>query len=575
MDRNTILAIVLCFGVYSLWLSYQATRELPLTPINATQQEDPRDDANMTQYDDAGIDATRHEAPIPSTVSARHAQVPVAQVPVVPDVAAWEGVFEGETFSARLTNRGGALIAWTLKDFAELDDSGGKGAQVELVSLDERTPRALEMSFDSLGFGDLGSAVYDVESRTSNSVTFRLVRGGVEIRKSYTLDPDPDSYGFELFVEVRNGSDRLIAPDFAIQWPAVARAGNDYEEQSLIALHGEDVEKELLGGVGQAGFFDGLFGNGGEEEVWRDVVWAGVDLKYFVALLLPSPSVGVGTRVDFEAREPGKSAATVLRFSAVEIAPGQTLGRRWTAFLGPKESGLLESVGSQVYKSIDLGYSWFEPLTRFFQWLLEACYGFVPNYGWSIIFITILVRILTLPILNKQMRSMEKMRALQPRLKELQAEFADDRQKQSEATMALYKESGVNPLGGCFPMLLQFPVFIGLFFALKSSFALRQAPFMLWINDLSAPEVLFVIPGLDFPLRILPLVMGGSMVLQQKLTPTTIDPSQQKMMLIMMPVMMTVLFYQFPSGLVLYWMISNFLGIAHQMVVGRRMKQNA
>ena len=139
--------------------------------------------------------------------------------------------------------------------------------------------------------------------------------------------------------------------------------------------------------------------------------------------------------------------------------------------------------------------------------------------------------------------------------------------------MALYKAEGVNPLGGCLPMLLQMPVFIGLFFALKSSFALRQAPFTLWITDLSAPDVLFVVPGLDFPFRLLPFIMGGSMVLQQKLTPQTIDPSQQMMMMVMMPVMMTVLFYQFPSGLVLYWMISNFLGIAHQMLVGRRMRQ--
>jgi YidC/Oxa1 family membrane protein insertase len=121
-------------------------------------------------------------------------------------------------------------------------------------------------------------------------------------------------------------------------------------------------------------------------------------------------------------------------------------------------------------------------------------------------------------------------------------------------------------------MLLQFPVFIGLFYALQSSFDLRQAPFILWIHDLSAPEVLFTIPGLDFPFRLLPIVMGASMVLQQKFTPTTVDPSQQMMMMVMMPVMMTVLFYQFPSGLVLYWMVSNFLGIAHQMLIGRRMK---
>jgi len=564
VDRNTLLAIVLCLGVYSLWLSYQ-TSQMPAPQNNAVQQNAPADLTQMTQNYDAPTSAPRQDAFVPPEAVPRPSG---AAQEAVREISVWEGAFEGEAFTARLTNRGGALVGWTLKDYRELDHAGEKGAPIELITLDERNPRALEMPFESLGFGDLGSAVYEVESRTANAVTFRLARGGVEIRKAYTLRPE--GHGFELSVEVVNGSDRVIAPDFAVHWPSVVREGNDYEEQSLIALHGEDVEKELLGGVGQPGFFDGIFGNGDEEVIWRDVVWTGVDLKYFVSLLLPDSSDG--TRADFEAREPGESAATVLRFSAVEIAPGEKRGHRLSAFLGPKESGLLERVGHQVNRSVDLGYSWFEPLTRFFQWLLEACYGFVPNYGWSIILITILVRILTLPILNKQMRSMEKMRALQPRLKELQAEFADDRQKQSEATMALYKESGVNPLGGCFPMLLQFPVFIGLFFALKSSFALRQAPFMLWINDLSAPEVLFVVPGLDFPLRLLPLVMGGSMVLQQKLTPTTVDPSQQTMMLIMMPVMMTVLFYQFPSGLVLYWMVSNFLGIGHQMLVGRRMK---
>ena len=157
-------------------------------------------------------------------------------------------------------------------------------------------------------------------------------------------------------------------------------------------------------------------------------------------------------------------------------------------------------------------------------------------------------------------------------LKELQAEHSDDRQKQSEATMALYKEMGVNPLGGCLPMLLQFPVFVGLFFALRSSFELRQAPFIWWITDLSAPEALFVIPGIELPFRLLPVIMGASMILQQRLTPTTVDPSQQAMMMFMMPIMMTVLFYQFASGLVLYWMISNFLGIAQQLLVGRRMR---
>ena len=142
------------------------------------------------------------------------------------------------------------------------------------------------------------------------------------------------------------------------------------------------------------------------------------------------------------------------------------------------------------------------------------------------------------------MHSMEKMRTVQPRMKEIQEKYADDREKQSQAMMALYREEGVNPLGGCLPMLLQLPVFIGLFYALRSSIELRHAPFIFWMTDLSAPEQLFLIPGVELPFRVLPILMAGSM-----------------------------LFYQFPSGLVLYYMLSNFLGIAHQRWVGRNMKK--
>ncbi len=135
--------------------------------------------------------------------------------------------------------------------------------------------------------------------------------------------------------------------------------------------------------------------------------------------------------------------------------------------------------------------------------------------------------------------------------------------------MALYKSEGVNPLGGCLPMLLQFPVFIGLFYALRSTIQLRQAPFFAWIDDLSVPETLFDIPGLGVPIRVLPLIMGATMVLQQKITPMQADPAQAKMMMTVMPIMMTVIFYQFPSGLVLYWMVSNILAILHQLWIGR------
>jgi YidC/Oxa1 family membrane protein insertase len=169
---------------------------------------------------------------------------------------------------------------------------------------------------------------------------------------------------------------------------------------------------------------------------------------------------------------------------------------------------------------------------------------------------------------------MSKMRELQEPIKKIQERFRDDRQQQSKEMMELYRKAGVNPLGGCLPMLLQIPVFIGLYYALQSSIALRQAPFMLWIEDLSVPETLFTLPG-GFPVRLLPLLMCGSMVLQQKMTPSTMDPQQARMMMIMMPVMFTFLFYTFPSGLVLYWLVSNLLAIAQQVIINRRLSAAA
>jgi YidC/Oxa1 family membrane protein insertase len=173
------------------------------------------------------------------------------------------------------------------------------------------------------------------------------------------------------------------------------------------------------------------------------------------------------------------------------------------------------------------------------------------------------------------MRSMKRMGELQPKMKEVQEKYPDDKQKQSEAMMSVYREAGVSPfsmLTGCLPMFLQLPVFIGFYYALQGSILLRQQPFFGWIDDLSQPEALFVIPGLDLPVRLLPILMGGSMVLQQKLSPTTMDPAQARMMLIMMPVMFTLLFYEFASGLVLYWFSSTLLGIGQQILTNRSSK---
>jgi YidC/Oxa1 family membrane protein insertase len=396
---------------------------------------------------------------------------------------------------------------------------------------------------------------------------FAIARGGIEVRKSYTFDPE--SYVFDYEVEIRNTTDRTLETDVDVEWPAAMVKGNDFREQSLSALVNDEVETEMVPSVGSGGFFSFL-GNGdeGPSTYVGLVSWAGVSNRYFFAGLIPNETNASVARVTFLPVIEGKVAVSRLAYEGVGIKPGEIVSRNFRAYIGPKIPERLAEISPGLERSVDFGYSWLEPLTRFFHWFLMFLYGFIPNYGVAIIILTVMVRVVTLPIMQKQMKSMERMRELQPRLKEIQDQHKENRQRQSEEQMKLYKEEGVNPLGGCLPMLLQFPVFIGLFYALQSTIALRHAPFMLWITDLSAPEELFIIPGLEVPVRVLPIVMGASMLIQQRMTPMTgMDPVQARMMTTVMPLMMTVLFYQFPSGLVLYWMISNFLGIGHQLWV--------
>ena len=562
MDRNTQLAILLSIGVI-LFYSTLRTPPPPVEPELVASESIAEGARERQQPDESQAqtsDRAASDEPFAASPNDRYAE----------ENPLWERAFSGDDYEARLTNRGAALSGWTLQKYTGRKPQSSEHTKIELVT--PGASRAVaRTSFPKLGLGDLADAHYRVESVSGDHAAFVLERDGLSIRKIYQFDFE--QYRFDLTIEVRNGSNRSVAPEFVIEWPVEDVEGDDYSEQSLLGMHDDEVERELVASVGSPGFLGGLFGGNDGEEVWRNVQWAGSDLKYFASLLIPEETAG--TELAFEPLEAGVRAATILHVNVPMLAPGESFTRTLTGFLGPKEATLLTSFDRDLTRAINLGYSWIEPLTLFFHWLLATCYRFVPNYGVSIILITILVRVVTLPIMNRQMRSMEKMRALQPQMKVIQAEHANDRQKQSEATMALYKETGVNPLGGCLPMLLQFPVFIGLFFALQSSIDLRQAPFVGWINDLSSPEALFIIPGIGLPFRVLPVVMGASMILQQRLTPTTIDPSQQMMMMIIMPVMMTVLFYQFPSGLVLYWMTSNFLGIAHQLLVGRRMKAAA
>jgi len=258
-----------------------------------------------------------------------------------------------------------------------------------------------------------------------------------------------------------------------------------------------------------------------------------------------------------------KSNAAIIgaKDPAVNIQAGSEQKLTATYYMGPKESDILEAIHPDLDLTVDYGWLWFisQPLFVLLKWL----HSILGNWGVAIIAITIIVKSLMYPLTKAQYTSMAKMRALQPKMAALKEKFGDDRQKFGQATMEMYKKEKVNPMGGCFPILLQMPIFLALFYVFLESTELRHAEFIFWLTDLSAQD----------PYYVLPILFGASMFVTQKLQPMTVtDPMQQKMMTFM-PVIFSVFFLWFPSGLVLYWLVSNLISIVQMLIIYRGMEK--
>ncbi|MCK8130146.1 membrane protein insertase YidC [Pseudoalteromonas sp. 2CM39R] len=258
-----------------------------------------------------------------------------------------------------------------------------------------------------------------------------------------------------------------------------------------------------------------------------------------------------------------KSNAAIIgvKDEAVNVQAGSEQTLTATYYMGPKESDILEAIHTDLDLTVDYGWLWFisQPLFVLLKWL----HSILGNWGVAIIAITIIVKSLMYPLTKAQYTSMAKMRALQPKMKALKEKYGDDRQKFGQATMEMYRKEKVNPMGGCFPILLQMPIFLALFYVFLESTELRHAEFVLWLTDLSAQD----------PYYVLPILFGLSMFVTQKLQPMTVtDPMQQKMMTFM-PVIFSVFFLWFPSGLVLYWLVSNLISIVQMLIIYRGMEK--
>jgi len=285
--------------------------------------------------------------------------------------------------------------------------------------------------------------------------------------------------------------------------------------------------------------------------------WAAMIQHYFVTAWVPSQK----TKNQFYTHEiQSNHFSDVPIYSAgvaapsINIAPNQTKTMSMSLFAGPAISSQLDALAPNLGLTVDYGWLWM--IGKVLFWILNLFHSVVYNWGWSIILLTILIKFVFLPLSTKSYKSMAKMRVLQPQLKELKKQYGDDKQAFGKASMALYQKEKVNPLGGCLPMLVQIPVFIALYWVLMESVQLRQAPFIFWIHDLSVKD----------PYFILPVLMGISMFIQQRLNPAPPDPTQAKIMMFL-PVFFTFIFLNFPAGLVLYWLVNNCFSILHQRYI--------
>jgi YidC/Oxa1 family membrane protein insertase len=459
---------------------------------------------------------------------------------------------ETELYSAVFTTKGATIKKFELKKYKDKDgknvsllNNPGIVSPLGIGSKDDFD--LANVNFHIASPGNMHDITLD-KTKPSASLVFEYTGAGVAVRRSYTFYSD--DYKIEIQDEVSGLPSYwiTIGTDFGIF---------DSKTRSIhtgpVLLKDADRLEFTAHKLAEPKIFKG------------DVKWIAQEDKYFFAALVPLSPV--------EEAKVWKSKDTPI--IAIEGKPGIN---KFILYAGPKEYDNLKAMHVGLENIVDFGF--FSILAVPLFWVLKLFYKLIGNYGWAIVVLTTLVRIPFIPLINKSQKAMKKMQAIQPRMAEVKEKYKKDPQRMQKEMMELYKTHKVNPLGGCLPMLLQIPVFFALYKILLISIELRNAPFMLWIKDLSGPDTLFghlpaflpLIGG--FAIGPLPLLMGLTMLIQQKMTPTSLDPAQNKMMMFM-PIIFTFLFLNFASGLVLYWLMNNLFSITQQFYVNKKLSKKA
>ncbi|MBP2279679.1 YidC/Oxa1 family membrane protein insertase [Psychrobacter sp. PL19] len=526
------------------------------------------DNADAPAVDAEPITATSVGADIPSTTGAA-GDIPVQTLPTDVSVAATvptastkdAGLITVTTnrYDIKISPEGGDIVYAALKQYdATLD------GEKPFVLLENDSNRVYVAQSGLIGKDGIdtaaGRATY---SHTTNSyvmkegqqtllVPLTYKKDGVTITKTFTFTHD--EYPIDVSYQIQNASTQ------------------PWQGQLFAQLKRDDSKDPGMsdkGALSMATYLGGAWGtpddpynklkfddfSDGELTTTSDKGWVGIVQHYFVSAWTPNNFTG-----QFFSRETGDEYFIGFNSQPINVAMNKQATLSATLYAGPKVQSELKDVAVGLNQTVDYGLLW--PISKILFAILDGIHNILGNWGWSIIGLTVLVKFALMWFSNKSYYSMAKMRAIAPRLAALKEEHGSDRMKMSQEMMGIYKEEKVNPMAGCLPILMQMPIFLALYWVLVESVELRHAPWILWIQDLSAMD----------PWFILPLLMGASMFVQQQLNPQPTDPMQAKVMKFL-PIIFTAFMLFFPAGLVLYWTVNNLFSMTHQYIVNKKVQE--
>lgn len=532
--RRLVLVMIFVFSSFMLWENWQKYNQpKPVAGEQAAAtvaSDTPKPSAGLQ----AGAAAATSSADVPAVATAETFTITTDLV------------------KATVSSQGGDLVKLELLKYKDHEDK-----EKTFVLFDDLHKYIAQSGLIGEGLPTHRSIFKRVAGPTelaegSNELKVRLeaaTANGIKVAKVLTFKRG--SYVVDVAWEIANGSDKAIAPHayFQLQRDDVKPAG---ETKMVSTFTGPAVYTE--GEKYQKVDFSNIADNKAKFAKNADNGWLAMVQHYFVAAWVPKDK----TQREYYMRklEGGNLFQAGLIVPVAEIAPGTKAETAVTLYAGPQEQSALKQVAPGLDLVVD--YGWLTVVAAPIFWALQAIHSLVGNWGWAIVVLTIAIKAVFFPLSAASYKSMAKMRTVTPRLMQLKERYADDKQRLNQEMMKLYQTEKINPLGGCLPILVQIPVFIALYWVLLGAVEMRDAPWILWIKDLASAD----------PYFILPVIMMVSMFIQTKLNPTPPDPIQAKVMM-MMPLVFGVMFFWFPAGLVLYWVVNNVLSIAQQWQITR------